>query len=83
MDALKAALLSALHNSTALFVASVVPYVASALQQGPTGNALVYAQSHPLVAAGYAIAALVARDVLKSLVPAFASAANPQDAAAH
>lgn len=70
MNTFSQLLLSALHNATAAAVATVAPIAIAMVNQGPTGNALVYAQAHPAVLLAYGLAAMVARDLLKA-VPAF------------
>lgn len=73
---LKNLLLSALHNGTAAAAATIAPAAISLVEQGPTGNALTYAQAHPWVLGIYAIGAMIFRDALKN-VPAFNAVANP------
>ncbi len=69
------AIFSVLHNALALTAATLVPLVANTVAGGPTGGALSYAGAHPWIMPFYAVAAMMARDLLKG-VPAFAGAAG-------
>lgn len=75
---------SIFHNAIATAIGGVAPIVVGAVNNGPTGGALTYAQHNPWMMALWFVGSMAARDKLKNFAP-FATASGtvaPIDAAA-